>query len=281
MRWPFNWLEPPEDTCSEPAFKEYFGVPALPLPEAVLPKISLQGAIAARLSCRRFMGAPLTMLQLATVLKCAYGVQGKTLSGDMELLERPVPSGGGLYPLELYALVQNVEGVEPGIYHYAALHHMLEQVQPVRLSKPAVSRLFMDQPYITGAAVIVVLVAVVERCLWKYGDRGYRYILFEAGHVAQNVNLVSSALELGSLNLGVSSTLTWLPCSWWIWKPKFRSMAWLWAYSAPAIARNSASRRAVPARNSINHKKRLIHRNVKESRAVGSETGCRLPEPDP
>jgi SagB-type dehydrogenase family enzyme len=202
MRWPFNWLEPPEDTCSEPAFKEYFGVPALPLPEAVLPKISLQGAIAARLSCRRFMGAPLTMLQLATVLKCAYGVQGKTLSGDMELLERPVPSGGGLYPLELYALVQNVEGVEPGIYHYAALHHMLEQVQPVRLSKPAVSRLFMDQPYITGAAVIVVLVAVVERCLWKYGDRGYRYILFEAGHVAQNVNLVSSALELGSLNLG-------------------------------------------------------------------------------
>jgi SagB-type dehydrogenase family enzyme len=42
----------------------------------------------------------------------------------------------------------------------------------------------------------------LERSLWKYTDRGYRYVLFEAGHVAQNVNLVAESLGLGSLNLG-------------------------------------------------------------------------------
>jgi SagB-type dehydrogenase family enzyme len=202
MRWPFNWLEPPEHASPEPPFKEYFDVPVVPLPEPALPEISLQRAIDLRLSCRRFTGAPLALPKLATVLKTAYGVQGVTLSRDMELLERPVPSGGGLYPLEIYLLVLHVEGVEPGVYHYAALHHTLEQIQPGRLPRPALSALFMDQPYITGAAVILVLAAVVERSMWKYADRGYRYILFEAGHVAQNVNLVSCALELGSLNLG-------------------------------------------------------------------------------
>ena len=38
--------------------------------------------------------------------------------------------------------------------------------------------------------------------MWKYADRGYRYILFEAGHCAQNINLLSLALNLGTLNLG-------------------------------------------------------------------------------
>ena len=201
-RWPFNWLMPSEEPGAEPAFKEYFGVPVMSLPEAVWPETSLRRAIADRFSCRRFTGAPLALLQLATLLKSAYGIVGRTTTGDLEMLERPVPSGGGLYPLELYLLVQNVVGVEPGLYHYAALHHTLEQIQALRLSKPVVSSLFMEQPYIVEASVIIALVALVERSMHKYGDRGYRYILFEAGHVAQNVNLVSSALGLASLNLG-------------------------------------------------------------------------------
>ncbi len=201
-RFPFNLLKPPAEICPQPPSKEYFGVPVLPLPEPALPETSLRDCIAARFSCRRFAAASLTCLQLATLLKTAYGIQDRTLFGDREFLERPVPSGGGLYPLELYLLVQKVEGVEPGIYHYATLHHTLEQIQLLRLSKPVLANLFMEQPYVTNAGVIVILTATVERTLWKYRDRGYRYILFEAGHVAQNINLVSCALNLASLNLG-------------------------------------------------------------------------------
>jgi nitroreductase len=58
------------------------------------------------------------------------------------------------------------------------------------------------QPYVGDASAIVLYTAVLERSLWKYTDRGYRYILFETGHVAQNVNLVAESLGLGSLNLG-------------------------------------------------------------------------------
>ena len=62
--------------------------------------------------------------------------------------------------------------------------------------------MFLGQPYLSGASAVVVLAAVVERSLWKYEDRGYRYLLLEAGHVAQNLNLCATGLGLGCLNLG-------------------------------------------------------------------------------
>ena len=201
-RWPFNMLELPREPGAEPPFKEYLDLPSLPLPRPELPEASLKQALAARLSCRRFSGAAITPQQLSTLLAAAYGIQGRLTLGGLEFLERPVPSGGGLYPLEIYLLIREVADVAPGIYHYAALHHALEQIAAVRLPRPLISELFMGQPYLATAAAIAVLVAVVERSLWKYRDRGYRYLLLEAGHVAQNLNLVAPALGLGSLNLG-------------------------------------------------------------------------------
>jgi SagB-type dehydrogenase family enzyme len=53
-----------------------------------------------------------------------------------------------------------------------------------------------------SASAVVVLTAVVHRSLRKYGDRGYRHLLIEAGHVAQNLNLVAAAMSLGTLSLG-------------------------------------------------------------------------------
>ena len=201
-RWLHNLLEPADEPNPEPAFKEYFGKTTLSLPEPVLPETSLREAVSARLSCRRFTGASLTLLQLATVLNTTYGIHSRSTLGDLEFLERPVPSGGGLYPLELYLLANTIEGVEAGVYHYAALHHTLEQIRSRPLTRSQVSRLFMGQPYVAEAAVVAIFTAVVGRSLWKYGDRGYRYILIEVGHAAQNLNLVSCALGLASLNLG-------------------------------------------------------------------------------
>jgi SagB-type dehydrogenase family enzyme len=47
-----------------------------------------------------------------------------------------------------------------------------------------------------------VITAALRDALERYGDRGYRYLLLEAGHVAQNVNLAGSALRIGTLDLG-------------------------------------------------------------------------------
>src|SRR5690606_23135887 len=129
------------------------------------------------------------------------GVIGSVDLGS-EFLERPVPSGGGLYPLELYVLAQAVDGLDGGVYHYAPLGHLLEVVHDHPLPSLLSYELFLGQPYLAHAGALVVVTAVLERSLWKYEDRGYRYVLLEAGHVAQNMSLVAAALGLGCLSLG-------------------------------------------------------------------------------
>jgi SagB-type dehydrogenase family enzyme len=113
-----------------------------------------------------------------------------------------VPSGGGLYPLELYAIVRDVVGLEAGVYHYTPVTHGVEQLRDVLVPRALQEYLFMGQPLVTRAGVVIVIAAAVARLLTKYGDRGYRYMLFEAGHVAQNVNLAATAIGVGTCNLG-------------------------------------------------------------------------------
>jgi SagB-type dehydrogenase family enzyme len=60
----------------------------------------------------------------------------------------------------------------------------------------------MNQPYLAGAPVVLLITAVVDRSMHKYGDRGYRYILLEAGHSAQNMCLAAASMNLGALPLG-------------------------------------------------------------------------------
>jgi len=161
----------------------------------------LSEAIAIRHSCRQFTGGPLTLAVLSTLLRGAYGHQGTAVLGGVAFQERPVPSAGARYPLELSLLVLDVEGIEGGIYRYAALEHALAPAGPAP-ARALIADLFLGQPYLMNASVIVLLTAVVERLLERYGDRGYRYVLFEAGHVAQNVALLATASGLGALSLG-------------------------------------------------------------------------------
>jgi SagB-type dehydrogenase family enzyme len=200
-RWTYNAPEPPELRPPEPG-REDPSLPLIPLSRPALPARRFDEVVAGRFSCRRFSDGPVPLEQLSTLLWSAYGVTGRSHFGPLELLERPVPSGGGLYPLELYAIVRNVPALDPGVYHYVPLYHGLERLRDVTLPKRLVTYLFMGQHYAADAAVVAVLTAVVSRSLWKYADRGYRYILLEAGHVAQNLNLTAAALELGSCNLG-------------------------------------------------------------------------------
>ncbi len=201
-RWPLSPQPLPQQAEPVPPFKEYLDTPLITLPEPQIPTTPLGETISNRFSCRRFSHTPLTLADLSTLLRLAYGIQDQILVGNVELLERSVPSSGGLYPLELYLLIQRVEGLAPGQYHYAVLPHGLEQIGTGNMSSALIADVFMSQPYVGDAAVVVVLTTVLERVLWKYADRGYRYSLFEAGHVAQNLNLVASGLGLGSLNLG-------------------------------------------------------------------------------
>lgn len=200
-RWTYNTLEP-EGHHFQSAPKEYPLRPFFELPEPVPIETGLSELMERRFSCRCFRKTPVELVSLSTLLHGAYGITGRSVFGQLEFLERAVPSAGGLYPLEFYLLVRNVSGLPPGVYHYAVIGHGLEQLREVLIPRPLSNYLFMGQHYLTDAGLILVITAEVQRNFAKYADRGYRYVLFEAGHCAQNLNLAGCALGLGTCNIG-------------------------------------------------------------------------------
>jgi SagB-type dehydrogenase family enzyme len=174
-------------------------------PKVPLPTIGaspLERLVARRQSCRHFTGESMRLKELASILHVAYGTLGMRRWHDgLRTYHRTVPSGGGLYPLELFVVVNAVERLPQDIYHYHARDHSLEP-----LAKPTSLRalvpMWMNQESLASAGVLIILTAVLSRTTRKYGPRGYRYVLLEAGHVAQNVVLRCVELGLGSVCLG-------------------------------------------------------------------------------
>jgi SagB-type dehydrogenase family enzyme len=176
--------------------------PWIPLPPGVRFDKPLAELVSDRVSCRAFDDRPIGFPELATLVRIGYGATGVTDDGPLYVVDRAVPSAGGLYPLELSLLVRSVDGLPAGIYHYVPLADGLELVCDGAVPARLVTHLFLDQPWAAEAAVVLVLSAVCARSLVKYGDRGYRYLLLEAGHVAQNLVLATTGLDLGAVNLG-------------------------------------------------------------------------------
>lgn len=200
-RWLHNSVEgPPAGESAPRPPKENPDAPFTPLP-AVEPT-PLTALLGDRVSCRAFAEDPIALGDLAAVLHAGYGVHGQSRLGALEFLERPVPSGGGLYPLELYVIIRAVDPLPDGVYHYTPVTHGLEQLREVRLPDRFLTYLFMGQPLVTQAATLIVITAVVSRSLAKYADRGYRYQLLEAGHVGQNLGLSAQEHGLGVCSLG-------------------------------------------------------------------------------
>jgi SagB-type dehydrogenase family enzyme len=196
-------LNAPAATVSHPQpGREDPTAPWVPLPPGVRITAPLADLVRDRVSCRAFRDQPIGLVELATLLRTGYGTTGVSEDGSLYIVDRAVPSGGGLYPLELSVLVRSIDGLPAGVYHYVPLPDGLEQIRGGALSASLVSYLFLGQPWVAEAAVVLVLSAVCHRSLASYGDRGYRYLLLEAGHVAQNLVLAATGLGLGSVNLG-------------------------------------------------------------------------------
>lgn len=212
-RFPLSWLyHRNSDTMAERTFdpmdadlcetKEYDDVPLVRLPPPLKPAADLAELIERRQSYRQFARLPLRLPELSTILKQSYGLGRAAVIDGFERCRRPVPSAGALYPLEVYVIVNSIDGVESGICHYGLIDHSLERLTDTPVRSETISQLFLDQECVADAAVIVIITAVPARTMRKYGDRGYRYILLEAGHVGQNLMLSCGALGLATIALG-------------------------------------------------------------------------------
>ncbi len=169
------------------------GVYVLPSPR-LQGDMSLEEAIKARRSIRDYTGSPLTLEQVGQLLWAAQGITS-------ERGARAAPSAGGTYPLELYLVVGDVEGLAPGVYHYRpTTHDLVKSASDDRRKQLAVASL--NQAWVRAAALDVVVAAVYSRTMGTYGERGTRYVHLEAGHAAQNLCLQAVALGLGSVVVG-------------------------------------------------------------------------------
>jgi SagB-type dehydrogenase family enzyme len=184
---------------------EYDSFPAIALPgpaEFPPPQRSLYEAISERVTPAALRPVELPLATLTAILHHMYGINRSNVGTRFPRPFRNVPSGGGLFPLEIYFHTQGrITGLERGIYHYNPEQHVVRRVIAEDMEDGLAAALFQPE-IVRGAAVVLFQTALFGRNVFKYRDRGYRFALIEAGHVAQNLNLVATALGLGVWNVG-------------------------------------------------------------------------------
>jgi len=187
-----NWGQFPE------LYKTYPGAERVTLPrprtDAGLPTAE---AIASRRSTRSYASAPMTTAELSQLLFLATGISADSWGNA----RRTAPSSGALYPIETYAVVHSVEGLERGVYHYAIREHELELVRAGDF-RSAVVEEGLGQEFLGECGAVLFLTQVLQRMRPKYQDRSYRYGLLEAGHIGENGYLAAGSLGLGACGVG-------------------------------------------------------------------------------
>jgi SagB-type dehydrogenase family enzyme len=175
--------------------------PAVALPAPKAPRATLSAALTGRRSGRSFGAGAVTLAELATVVDAGYGVTHAGAEEDPQPL-RAAPSGGALYPLEVYVVAARIEGAQPGLYHLDPLRHALEVHSLGREQLAALKEAAIYPEIVDGCAATLLVTAIFWRSRFKYGLRGYRFALLEAGHLVQNVLLMCEALRLAAVPLG-------------------------------------------------------------------------------
>lgn len=176
--------------------------PAVDLPAARTPlTLSLDEALARRVTLREMEARPLPLANVASLLHSAYGISRSNEGTGFPRPFRNVPSAGALYPLELYVHSAHIEGVPAGIHHYNPTQGRLRRLQTGDFSRQ-ISEALVQKELPFSSSLILFITSLFERTTFKYGARGYRFALLEAGHVAQNVSLAAVSLGLGAANLG-------------------------------------------------------------------------------
>jgi SagB-type dehydrogenase family enzyme len=157
-----------------------------------------------RRSIRDYENYNISLNELYHLLHYCYGIteQQPVRGAEGVWSYRSVPSGGGLYPLEIYLYLNN-SVLPKGIYHYRPDLNALEVVCEKDLL-PELKEYIVAEPYIniSDCSCIVLISSVVKRMLLKYGERGYRFILQEVGYVSQNISLTCTAINLASCMVG-------------------------------------------------------------------------------
>jgi putative peptide maturation dehydrogenase len=168
--------------------------------------LKLPGAAAGRMDeqlLQRYTGrnfdlqASVPLDVAARLLQRTFGAQEvRRVGPHSSVLKKTSPSGGGLHPVEAFVLVQRVDGVAPGLYHYHPVNHELRPLRALDSEAAAALSRYMlaDQHWLSGAPLQVVMVARLERSFWKYRNhqKAFRALALDAGHLSQTFYLLAA-----------------------------------------------------------------------------------------
>lgn len=168
----------------------------LPDPRGIKVKpVDLSDAINNRISVRAYSDESLSLGELSYVLWSTQGVKAVT---KRPATQRTVPSAGARHCFETYVLVNRVQGLAPGLYRFLAIDHKLQEVDLSDDIAERVTAGCFGQRFVYNSAITLILTAVRYRMMWRYTERGYRYMHLDAGHVMQNLYLCAEAIDSGA-----------------------------------------------------------------------------------
>ena len=155
-----------------------------------------------RRSRRKFTIEPLSFEELSFLLWATQGIQQKKrVFGAMGTL-RTVPSGGARHPFETYLAVNNVKGLQVGLYRYLPVKHNLLFLRSEKSLSKKVATACYRQNWIKNGAVVFIWTAIPYRTEWRYTSIAAKTIAQESGHLCQNLYLASEAIGAGTCAVG-------------------------------------------------------------------------------
>ncbi|WP_083517998.1 SagB/ThcOx family dehydrogenase [Desulfomicrobium orale] len=186
---------------SSQSYKIYPSLPQISLhhEESQVQKTDLWEVMRTRRSERDYDAVSLPMQDISRLLFYAYGETGSLDTGSYIVRLRSIPSAGALYPLDIYVLACTVKSLESGLYHYNVRDHALEELKQGDFLQSIIPLIQNSNNFwLKQAGLILFVTATFRRNQMKYGERGYRGVLLDAGHLAQNIQLAATGLGLGA-----------------------------------------------------------------------------------
>jgi len=178
-----------------PMYRTYRGFKKIELSKNFSFRNPVGSTLKKRRSIRNFSGRPLTLNEISNILFFSYGITDRINEF------RAAPSAGALYPIEIYPIVFNVRGIKKGVYHYNVKEHSLEFLRDGDF-RDYIYLCTHYQDMIKTTGLVLLMDAVFERTKIKYGERGYRFVLLDAGHIAENAYLIATQMKLGCVTIG-------------------------------------------------------------------------------
>jgi len=180
-----------------PVFKLYPNSPKIKLPDySQVSSLQIAEALKKRRSVRKYKNEPLSKKELSFLLWATAGIQRRERNIDF----RTSPSAGASYPIETYLVINDVTGIEPGIYHYQPKTHELDELKRGEFGKMAAVAA-LNQKMCAEAPAVFIWTAIFKRSVWRYGRRAYRYIYMDAGIVSENFVLAAAGINLGACQI--------------------------------------------------------------------------------